>query len=130
MTKVLASGSFDPLHKGHIYYLKEAKKLGDHLTVIVTSDQKIRSHKKREPRQAEDKRAEEIRNLEIADEVFVGERDGFTLIDKINPDIIALGYDQKIPETLKNRVKDSKITTLKPFRPERYKSSIVHKVEN
>jgi cytidyltransferase-like protein len=36
---VLISGGFDPIHSGHIEYIKEAKKLGDILVVAVNSDQ-------------------------------------------------------------------------------------------
>lgn len=38
MIKVAVSGGFDPVHKGHIKYFKEAKKLGNELTVILNSD--------------------------------------------------------------------------------------------
>lgn len=39
MTKVVAvSGGFDPLHVGHVRYLKEAEKLGDELIVFLASD--------------------------------------------------------------------------------------------
>ncbi len=36
--KVICSGYFDPLHVGHIEYLKKAKSLGGHLIVIVNND--------------------------------------------------------------------------------------------
>ena len=39
MKIVIATGGFDPLHSGHINYLKEAKKLGDQLIVGVNSDE-------------------------------------------------------------------------------------------
>lgn len=35
---VIASGYFNPLHKGHIEYLKRSKELGDSLIVIVNND--------------------------------------------------------------------------------------------
>ena len=35
---VLVTGGFDPLHSGHLEYLKEAKKLGDLLIVGLNSD--------------------------------------------------------------------------------------------
>jgi cytidyltransferase-like protein len=35
---VLITGGFDPIHSGHIEYIKEAKKLGDILIVGVNSD--------------------------------------------------------------------------------------------
>jgi cytidyltransferase-like protein len=38
---VIASGYFNPLHKGHIEYLNQSKALGDHLFVIVNSDEQI-----------------------------------------------------------------------------------------
>lgn len=37
-TVVLVTGGFDPLHSGHLAYLKEAKKLGDKLIVGINSD--------------------------------------------------------------------------------------------
>lgn len=39
MKKVLTYGTFDLLHPGHIYLLKEAKKLGDELIVGVSTDE-------------------------------------------------------------------------------------------
>lgn len=39
MNIVIASGGFDPLHVGHIKYLREAKKLGDFLFVIINNDE-------------------------------------------------------------------------------------------
>jgi len=38
MKIVVVSGGFDPIHSGHIAYLKEAKKLGDKLIVALNSD--------------------------------------------------------------------------------------------
>jgi len=39
MKIVLVTGGFDPLHSGHIVYLKEAKRLGDKLWVGLNSDE-------------------------------------------------------------------------------------------
>jgi D-beta-D-heptose 7-phosphate kinase/D-beta-D-heptose 1-phosphate adenosyltransferase len=38
-TVVIASGHFDPLHVGHLEYLKLAKGLGDTLLVVVSTDE-------------------------------------------------------------------------------------------
>ena len=35
---VVVSGGYDPIHSGHIEYLKSAKLLGDYLIVAVNSD--------------------------------------------------------------------------------------------
>ncbi len=37
-TLVICSGYFNPIHKGHIEYLKRSKELGDFLYVIVNND--------------------------------------------------------------------------------------------
>ena len=38
---VIASGYFNPLHKGHIEYLKRSKELGNSLIVIVNKDVQV-----------------------------------------------------------------------------------------
>jgi cytidyltransferase-like protein len=40
-TLVIASGYFNPLHKGHIEYLKRSKELGDTLMVIINNDMQV-----------------------------------------------------------------------------------------
>ena len=37
---IIVSGYFNPIHKGHIEYFNNAKKLADELFVIVNSDYK------------------------------------------------------------------------------------------
>lgn len=45
---VLVTGGFDPVHSGHIAYIKEARKLGDILVVGANSDAWLRRKKKQE----------------------------------------------------------------------------------
>jgi D-beta-D-heptose 7-phosphate kinase/D-beta-D-heptose 1-phosphate adenosyltransferase len=45
---VLVTGGFDPIHSGHVAYIKEARKLGDILIVGANSDQWLRRKKKQE----------------------------------------------------------------------------------
>jgi FAD synthetase len=124
MKKVLVFGTFDPLHKGHLNLFEQAKALGDYLVVVVSPDEKIRKEKKRTPRQSEGERVESIKKTHLVDEVLVGEKSGkYKLVEKIKPDIIAVGYDQKTPEALKEKLKKYKIVKLKPHKPEIYKSS-------
>jgi cytidyltransferase-like protein len=44
-TIVIASGYFDPIHKGHIEYLERSKKLGHRLVVIVNNDKQTLAKK-------------------------------------------------------------------------------------
>ena len=45
MKAVVVSGYFDPIHEGHIEYLKAARRLGDCLIVIVNNDKQARLKK-------------------------------------------------------------------------------------
>lgn len=93
MKRVLATGTFDLLHPGHLFFLEEAKKLGDELYVIVARDSTI-DHKPR-PVVPERQRLKMIAALKIVDHAILGsENDMFKPLEKIRPDIIALGHDQ------------------------------------
>lgn len=95
--KVLATGVFDILHPGHIYYLEESKKLGDELVVLITCD-KVASQQKRQPVLNQKERQALINNLNFVDEVVIGNEDldYVRTINEIKPDIIALGFDQQL----------------------------------
>ena len=45
MKKIVVSGGFDPVHKGHLELFENAKKLGDHLTVILNTDSFLKEKK-------------------------------------------------------------------------------------
>jgi len=63
---VLCTGGFDPLHSGHIEYLRAAKRLGDILVVGVNSDSWLRRKKGREFMPS-DERIKIIENLRMVD---------------------------------------------------------------
>jgi FAD synthetase len=111
MVKVMATGTFDLLHMGHIYYLKEAKKLGDTLSVVVARNSTVRKLK-HEPVNPEEIRLDLIREVKAVDEAYLGyEDDMYAIVEEIKPDIIALGYDQIHDEdTIKSELKKRKLT--------------------
>ena len=45
MKKIVVSGGFDPVHIGHLRMFQKAKDLGDHLNVIINSDEFLESKK-------------------------------------------------------------------------------------
>jgi len=110
MVKVMATGTFDLLHLGHIYYLKEAKNLGDRLAVVVATDSTVR-RLKHEPINPEKIRLELIKELKIVDEAYLGyEEDMYEIVREIKPEIIAIGFDQlHDEETIKKELKRRKI---------------------
>ena len=70
MKRVAVSGYFDPIHIGHLEYLKLAKELGDKLVVIVNNNYQC-ALKKGKPFMDESDRVEIVRSLEMVDEVFL-----------------------------------------------------------
>lgn len=68
-TIIIASGYFNPLHVGHIHYLRVAKDLGDSLLVIVNNDKQVKL-KKSIPFMSENERMEIVRALKYVDGVF------------------------------------------------------------
>ncbi len=102
---VLAFGSFDIVHPGHLSYLEKAKRLGDRLVVIVARDSSIMMFKHRKPVFSEKERVRMISALKPVDLAVLGNRvsgkEGiYRVLRRYRPDVIALGYDQRadIPE--------------------------------
>ena len=119
-------GSFDQLHPGHMYFLKEAKKLGKDLIVILARDENIKKLKGN-PKYSEKERKQHLETTGIPDKVINGKlNDWYTLIETHNPDIICLGYDQdsyNLDEELKKRNLKAKVIRLKAFKEHIFKSS-------
>jgi cytidyltransferase-like protein len=92
---VLAGGVFDIIHPGHIHTLNSAKSLGDVLVVVVATDKTAETMKKRTPLHNQEQRRVLVNSLSMVDIAIVGhEGDIFKTVEKIRPEIIALGYDQ------------------------------------
>jgi len=133
MTIVLASGTFDTLHEGHFYFLREAKKYGDKLVVILTTDKRVISEKGRASKFNQQERLRNLSKENIADEIIVGREENiYETLNQIKPDVICLGYDQKMKEKdieleLKKRNLNAKIIRVNSFHPEKYKSSLLRK---
>ena len=101
---VAVSGYFDPIHVGHLEYLKMAKELGDFLIVIVNNNQQC-ILKKGKPFMDEKDRVEIVKALGFVDKVFLSidtDRTVCKSLEEINPDIFANGGDRstdEVPET-------------------------------
>jgi FAD synthetase len=97
---VLASGTFDLLHFGHVRFLEEAKRAGGEeakLVVIVARDSTVMDRKAERPVMSEDQRRALVEALEVVDEAILG-FENFSIgkvIEKIRPDVIAVGHDQE-----------------------------------
>ena len=97
---VFTNGCFDILHRGHIEYLNEAKRLGDILIVGLNSDSSVRDLKgEGRPLQGEEDRAIILSNLCSVDYVVIfDESTPQRLIDELVPDVLVKGGDYSVEE--------------------------------
>lgn len=102
---VFTNGVFDVLHRGHVRYLQDARRLGASLVVALNTDASARRLGKGpdRPLNVEQDRAFVIQALTCVDAVLLFEEDTpFQIIETIRPDIIVKGGDydmSKLPET-------------------------------
>ncbi len=128
-------GTFDGLHKGHFDFFRQAKKLSKNnfLVVSIARDKNVRKIKGKLPILNEKKRGNLVKKCKLADKVVLaGIRNHIPHIVKENPDIIALGYDQKyytlnLKKDLKNKGILVKIVRLKPYKEKVYKNHLLNK---
>lgn len=118
-------GTFDILHKGHLNLFEQAKQFGDKLIVVIARDKTVEEVKGKLPRHSEEERLNKVKSeiKGIGGRAILGQiRNKYNVIKKYKPNIICLGYDQK---HFLDKLKELKIPIkkLKPYKPQKYKSS-------
>ena len=98
---VMAFGSFDIIHPGHLVYLKKARSMGDRLIVVVARDSSIEMIKGRKPFFDQKTRLKMVGALRYVDKAVLGKKiadykDRYSIILDYRPDVIVFGYDQKV----------------------------------
>ena len=125
MSTVLASGSFDLVHYGHIRFLEEAKKAGGknaRLIVIVARDITVEKLKGIKPIIPEDQRRAVVEALKPVDEALLG-FENMSIMDvviQLKPDIIAVGHDQNYIEEEVKRIASIKDIDFEIIRIDRF----------
>jgi FAD synthetase len=110
---VLASGVFDLLHLGHVRFLEAAKKAAGpnaELVVIIARDSTVQERKREKPIMPENQRCALVESLKVVDCAILGfeDFDMGKVIEKIKPDVIAVGYDQEgIEKTLREYIEET-----------------------
>lgn len=100
MIRVFVSGCYDILHAGHVQFFREARALGDHLTVCFASADVLWLHKHRRSSLPDDHKRALLAALEPVDEVVVGtgQEEGIDFREhflRLRPDILAVTEDDK-----------------------------------
>jgi len=125
MSTVLASGSFDLVHYGHIRFLEEAKKAGGknaRLIVVVARDITVEKLKGIKPIIPEDQRRAVVEALKPVDEALLG-FENMSIMDvviQLKPDIIAVGHDQNYIEEEVKRIASIKDIDFEIIRIDRF----------
>jgi len=106
---VFTNGCFDILHHGHLYFLSEAKSLGDILIVGLNSDAGVRKLKgEGRPRMPQHARAELLAALSTVDYVVIFDNDtAESLVDELKPEIYVKGKDYKMEALPEARIVQS-----------------------
>ena len=100
MIRVFVSGCYDIIHAGHIQFFREARALGDHLTVCYASNDVLWLHKQRRSSLPDDHKRAVIAALDMVDEVVLGQglEEGIDFRDhflRLRPNILAVTEDDK-----------------------------------
>jgi D-beta-D-heptose 7-phosphate kinase/D-beta-D-heptose 1-phosphate adenosyltransferase len=129
-TVVFTNGCFDILHTGHISYLEEAARLGDHLIVGVNTDASVKRLKgETRPLNGEVDRARILSALRCVDGVVLfGEDTPTELVRTLRPDLIVKGGDYK-PEEVAGREYAGGVQIL-PFKDGYSTTGLIQKVVN
>ena len=131
---VFTNGCFDIIHKGHVTYLNEAKRLGDYLIVGINSDDSVRRLKgKDRPVNNESDRAFVLDNLKSVDDVLIFSEDTpYEIIKEIIPDLLVKGGDWKEEDIVGSdivKMNGGKVISLQ-FVNDYSTTNILKKIEN
>lgn len=133
-TKIMAFGTFDGLHEGHLNFFKQAKRLAlrPFLIVSVARDKNVKRIKGSVPLLNQKKRLALIQNCPMVNKAVLG-GGGSHLphIIKERPQIVVLGYDQtsyvkNLKKDLKNKGQIVRIVRLKSFKEKIYKNHLLY----
>ncbi len=120
-------GTFDIFHPGHEHYLSEASKFADRMTVVIARDHRVFSGKWQDAVHTELLRRDIVERAFPDAHVILGdEHDIFAPIRELLPDVLAFGYDQRVPEDkIRELFPDIEIIRVGGHEVEKWKSSIL-----
>ena len=123
--KVLVFGTFDHFHPGHQFVLQEAKKRGE-VFIVVARDANVMRIKVRPPDESENDRMSTVQKNVHEAHVLLGDPEDFLVpVRSIQPDLILLGYDQRLPPGVQESDLPCTVERLPGFKPDKYKSSLM-----
>lgn len=88
-------GTFDLFHAGHVKFLQRCSEIADQVVVSLNTDEFIKAYKKKAPVMTYEERLGTLAGCRYVDRVVpnVGGVDSKVAIDRVRPDIVAIGSD-------------------------------------
>lgn len=128
--KVLIFGTFDHFHPGHAFLLDYARTKGE-LWVVVARDANVARIKGCAPDHHQSARMKAVRDYLPEAHVVLGSdgNDFLAPVRDIQPDLILLGYDQRMPPNVKESDLPCPVERIPAHEPHRFKSSIVRELK-
>lgn len=126
-------GSFDGIHPGHEYLISQAQDLGGKVIAVIAQDNIILRTKKKSPRESLEQRMENMQKTFPDITVIAGDtmQGAWSAIKTHRPATIVVGYDQDALKAALIDIQntyDFNIIQISSFHPEKYKSSILRKI--
>lgn len=131
--RIMLFGTFDDLHPGHEYVFREALRKSENgkratdngVYAVVARDANVIRIKGRPPLQTQEERMETITRMFPEVHAILGDASDFLApIRSIQPDLILLGYDQKLPPGVHDEDLGVPVERLEAFHPDVHKSSL------
>jgi FAD synthetase len=130
---IMAFGTFDGLHPGHLNFFRQARALAAKalLVISVARDRNVLRIKGKRPVLDENKRLTLVKSTGLPDKVVLGGLSNHLAhILKVRPDIIALGYDQRdyvknLKSDLKKKGLAVRVVRLKSYKAHVYKNALL-----
>jgi len=130
MKTVLIFGSFDGIHPGHEFMLRQARGYGERVVAALAPDNVIERLKGKMPKFLFEERRDALQATGLVNEITTSDKDegAYRVVGRVQPDIVAFGYDQtalheNFLKFLERTGKNIRVVILPSFEPEKYKSS-------
>jgi cytidyltransferase-like protein len=100
MRHIFVSGCYDIIHAGHVQFFREAKELGDFLTVSFASSEVLWEHKQRRSSLPDEHKKGILEALSMVDQVIIGKGmdHGLDFVEdfrRLRPDVLAVTEDDQ-----------------------------------
>lgn len=100
MRHIFVSGCYDIIHAGHVQFFREAKELGDFLTVSFASSDVLWAHKQRRSSLPDEHKKGILEALNMVDQVVIGTgtEHGLDFLEdfrRLRPDVLAVTEDDQ-----------------------------------